>query len=320
MRTKEKSSQIKVMVTTSYRFENRYVKEWLGCMAAADIIKFDGKTETYWLPTNRSNIMELKAVALTAPTLYGGFFKVAECFRKDGPSGVPYNAYHKFDELMALTQGPFFRDQLVQKFIPSVPELHQQLITGLEVLDIGCGEGISTFAMARHFPKSKFYGVDLSQSALAKARDKEDEMGLTNVEFINADITQMPSDWTDKFDYLFMHFVLHDLSYPTKALREMHRVLKPGGTLSVVESNTHSNLQENLDMRDRENILIEYIYSLLNCMPTSLYPGDGAAGLGAMWGREKAKESLEQANFRVVMVTEAYKEGVHLMCKKPMTS
>ena len=43
------------------------------------------------------------------------------------PTGVAYGKYPKFDELMAMTQGVFFQDHLIQEFIPSMPHLHQQL-------------------------------------------------------------------------------------------------------------------------------------------------------------------------------------------------
>ncbi len=66
----------------------RYVREWLGCMASANIVNFDPKEGKFWLPSHRANIMELKGLVMTLPVLYGGFFKVAECFRKDGPAGV----------------------------------------------------------------------------------------------------------------------------------------------------------------------------------------------------------------------------------------
>ena len=65
----------------------RYVREWLGCMAAANIVNFDPTDEKFWLPAHRSNIMDLKALAMTSPILCRGFFQVADCFRKGGPAG-----------------------------------------------------------------------------------------------------------------------------------------------------------------------------------------------------------------------------------------
>ncbi len=188
---------------------------------------------------------------------------------------------------------------------------------GIVVLDIGCSEGVSTITMAKHFPRSRVYGLDVSKLALSKARDTAAEMGLSNVEFIYADISLMPPEWTDKFDYLFMNFVLHDLAYPYKALRDMNRVLKPGGTLSVVETTGNAKLQDNLEVPDRDSVVVEYMYSLLNCMPTSLYY-KGGAGLGAMWGRENACAALEEAGFQVLSMTDVPSQsGLHLMCKKP---
>ncbi|XP_022106778.1 uncharacterized protein LOC110987924 [Acanthaster planci] len=108
-------------------FKERYVREWLGCMTSARIISCDPKGEKFWLPTHRAGIMDLKLLALTPPILCGGFHQVAECFKRDGPTGVSYSHYPKFDELMGIMQGPFFCDKLVQVVIPSIPQLLQQL-------------------------------------------------------------------------------------------------------------------------------------------------------------------------------------------------
>ncbi|XP_038079119.1 ubiquinone/menaquinone biosynthesis C-methyltransferase UbiE-like [Patiria miniata] len=297
-------------------FKERYVREWLGCMTSARVVNFDPKEEKYWLPAHRSNITELKGLAMSAPILCGGFLQVAECFKRNGPPGVSNSQYPKFDELMELTQGPWFHNKFLQEFIPSMPQIQKQLNDGIEVLDAGCGTGLSTRIIAGHFPKSRFSGIDLSKPGILEAREMATKKGLSNVEFLASDITQLPSDWTAKFDYVFISFVLHDLTYPDKALREMHRVLKSGGTLSIIEVNSHSKLQDNLAFEDQDRICVDFTYSLFNCLPTSLVDKDGA-GLGAFMGREVGKKMLETANFEVISITEIATESMHLMCKKP---
>ncbi|XP_038077314.1 sterol 24-C-methyltransferase-like [Patiria miniata] len=297
----------------------RYVREWLGCMTSARIVCFDSEAERFWLPAHRSGILELKGLALFPPILYGGFHQVAECFKRDGPSGVSSEHYPKFDELMGFMQGPFFRDELVQKVIPSMPQLLKQLNDGIEVLDAGCGIGDSTRIMASRFPKSRFYGLDFSEHAVGSAREAAAQSGLTNVEFTRGDLGEMPADWAGKFGYVYMNLVLHDLPYPAKAIREMYRLLRPGGTLSLIEINGYSKLRDNLTKyEDQGKVNVSYTFSLYNCMPTSLFL-EGGAGFGAFWGREEAQKMLEKFKFEVVSVSEVTSDLMHLMCRKPST-
>ncbi|XP_022087018.1 uncharacterized protein LOC110977324 [Acanthaster planci] len=305
-----------VEIADAGNFKERYVREWLGAMTAARVVNFDPEEEKYWLPVHRSNITELRGLAMSAPILCGGFLQVVGCFQKDGPPGVPFSQYPRFDELMTVTQGPWFHTKMIQEFIPSMPQIQKQLDEGIEVLDAGCGAGLSTRILAGHFPKSRFCGVDLSESAILEVKETAKETGLTNVEFLASDISRLPTDWTERFHFVFISFVLHDLSYPAQVLLEMYRVLRPGGTLSIIEVNSHSKLKDNLAFEDRDRICLDYTYSVLNCLPTSLVQGDGA-GLGAFLGREEAQKMLETANFEVVAITEIATESMHIMCKKP---
>ncbi|XP_038076642.1 demethylmenaquinone methyltransferase-like [Patiria miniata] len=299
--------------------KERYVREWLGCMAASDIVTFEPAQERYWLPAHRMGILQSSMLSMAIPCLAGGFFEVAECFKKNGPAGVEYDKYPKLDEVLDKLHQPFFRDQFLQEFIPSMPKLLQQLKRGIQVLEVGCCEGDSLRMLASCFPKTAVYGLDISPTVIKQARVKTKELGLTNLEFVCEDVCAMPADWTWKFDYIFIYFVLHDLSYPDTGLREMYRVLKPGGTLSVVDTVTHTKLQDNIADEDKGYVLTQFTMSLMNCLPVSSHPGDGA-GLGAMWGREKAREMLEDANFEVLSIsaTNAELNGLHYLCSKPI--
>ncbi|XP_071794724.1 S-adenosylmethionine-dependent methyltransferase Rv2258c-like isoform X1 [Asterias amurensis] len=301
--------------------KERYVREWLGCMAVADIVNFDPEQDTYWIPAHRvGTLTQSGLLSVAIPCLSSGFFDVAECFKKDGPAGVSMDKYPNFDQVLDKLHDPFFRDQFLQEFIPSMPHLNQQLIKGITVLEVGCCEGGSCRMLATQFPNSYVYGIDICPNFIEQAREKTTREGLSNVQFASEDVSCMPAEWTWKFDYVFVYFVLHDVSYPYKALREIHRVLKPGGTLSVVDTVTHTKLEDNLKDADRAYVLTQYTMSLMNCLPVSLYPGDGT-GLGAMWGREKAQEMLKQEDFEVVSVssTRSHLNGLHYLCKKPLS-
>lgn len=105
---------------------------------------------------------------------------------------------------------------------------------GETVLEAGCGVGAQTVTLARHSPGSRITSIDISAASLAQARRAVQASGATNVEFLQADIFRLP--FADhSFDHLFVCFVLEHLSRPLEALQSLKRVLKPGGSITVIE-------------------------------------------------------------------------------------
>jgi SAM-dependent methyltransferase len=102
------------------------------------------------------------------------------------------------------------------------------------VLEVGCGTGVQTMSLARRSPDAKFMAIDRSAASLAMARRAVKAAGLTNVEFQAADLFSLPFP-ARSFDHVFVCFVLEHLADPERALVLLRRVLKPGGTITVVE-------------------------------------------------------------------------------------
>ena len=105
---------------------------------------------------------------------------------------------------------------------------------GSTVLEIGCGTGAQTVPLAQRSPAARFTSIDLSAESLAEARRKVLQAGLTNVEFRQADIFALPFN-AESFDHLFVCFVLEHLARPAEALVILRRLLRPGGTVTVIE-------------------------------------------------------------------------------------
>jgi len=106
--------------------------------------------------------------------------------------------------------------------------------TGSRVLEAGCGVGAQTITLARSSPDALITSVDLSKASVAQARRKAKAAGLTNVQFEQADIFNLPYG-PESFDHLFLCFVLEHLSRPVDALRKLKSHLKRGGTITVIE-------------------------------------------------------------------------------------
>jgi SAM-dependent methyltransferase len=105
---------------------------------------------------------------------------------------------------------------------------------GSLVLEVGCGVGAQTVTLARRSPNARFVSVDVSADSIAEARRNANQAGLTNVGFQAADIFALPFT-TASFDHVFVCFVLEHLSSPAEALARLDRLLKPGGTITVIE-------------------------------------------------------------------------------------
>lgn len=105
---------------------------------------------------------------------------------------------------------------------------------GEKVLDISCGTGLVTFPVAREVdPDGSVTGIDLSEGMIEKARDEADEMELTNVSFEHMDAEELNLP-DASFDVAINSLGLMYYPNPEKAIREMHRVVKPGGRAAAL--------------------------------------------------------------------------------------
>jgi SAM-dependent methyltransferase len=105
---------------------------------------------------------------------------------------------------------------------------------GSTVLETGCGVGAQTVTLAARSPDALFTSIDVSAASLAEAKRRIDSAGLTNVTFQQADVFALPFA-PESFDHVFVCFVLEHLRRPVEALAALSGVLRPGGTIVVIE-------------------------------------------------------------------------------------
>ncbi len=120
----------------------------------------------------------------------------------------------------------FFVPALFGEWAPRIATLAAAL-PGQTALDVACGTGVLARALARHVGPERVVGVDCNDEMLAVARRIAPEVGWQR-----ATAESLPFD-DDRFDVVGCQFGLMFFTNRVQALREMWRVLRPGGALVV---------------------------------------------------------------------------------------
>ncbi len=287
----------------------RYVREWLGGMVAGEVIDYDPTDATYVLPPDHAAVLtrtagpdNLACVAQFVAMLGEVEQKIIDRFRYGG--GLPYTDYPRFHTLMAEQSGQRFDAELVDIVLPLVEGLPERLRAGADVADIGCGSGHAINVMAQAFPASTFTGIDFSDEGLAAGRAEAQRLGLTNATFISRDVAALEA--ADTYDVVTAFDAIHDQAQPARVLEAIHRALRPGGVLLMVDIKASSNLEDN---KGAPLATYKYTVSTMHCMSVSL--ALGGAGLGTVWGRQLAESMLADAGFGDLTVIERESDPVN---------
>ncbi len=138
------------------------------------------------------------------------------------------------------------------------------------VLEAGCGVGAQTKIIATKNPDTNFISVDLSEDSIKEAKGMIKSLGINNVEVKQADIYKLPFK-DETFDSVIICFVLEHLTYPIKALNELKRVLKKGGTMVAIEGD-HGSTFFYPDSK--------YAYAAINCQIKLQKQSGGNSNIG----------------------------------------
>ncbi len=118
------------------------------------------------------------------------------------------------------------------------PKIHQRIAEAVAdavpVLDIACGDG-RLIGFIASGSGCKTYGVDISVSHLAEAREKAEARGISHLVLLAAGDAQKLCFLDESFGSLIMLYSLHEIQRLPQALKEARRVLRPGGKFIVVD-------------------------------------------------------------------------------------
>jgi 2-polyprenyl-3-methyl-5-hydroxy-6-metoxy-1,4-benzoquinol methylase len=278
----------------------RYVREWLNTMVVGRVVDYEPTTKAYHLPMEHAAFLTRAAGAdnLAFYSQYIGLFgtiedKIIDCFYKGG--GLPYAAFGRFHEIMAEDSGMNIVEPLLDTILPLVPGLMEELHRGIEVMDVGCGRGRAMLRMAQAFPNSRFHGFDFSEEAIAIARADVEKMKLANLHFEVKDAATWHE--SNRYDLITTFDAIHDQAQPGRVLSNIFSALKPGGVYLMQDVAGSSHVHQDFDLPLGPLL---YTVSTMHCMSVSL--AQNGAGLGTMWGKEKALELLGQAGFSTTEV------------------
>ncbi|MCF8302641.1 MAG: bifunctional demethylmenaquinone methyltransferase/2-methoxy-6-polyprenyl-1,4-benzoquinol methylase UbiE [Bacteroidales bacterium] len=159
--------------------------------------------------------------------------------------------YDLINRLFTLRMDELWRKKAVRECLKHNP---------LHIMDLGTGTGDLALRIAKQAPSIHITGYDFSQPMLDIALKKAREERAKNVEFIEGDAAQMPFR-DNSFDAITIAFAFRNMTFnnPNRSsyLTEMHRTLKPGGKLVIVESSQ----PKNLIIRKLHHLYLEHIVS-----------------------------------------------------------
>jgi len=276
----------------------RWVREWLRAQAAARLVMYHGDGRFALTPEAGLVLADENSPAFAA----GGFHALPQQFAvlerlpaafKTGV-GLPYDAFGPegaagIERFLA----PWFRTFLVPLVLPALDGVVPKLQAGAKVADVGCGAGLALLEMAAAYPRSEFHGYDISQHAIARARENATRAAAGNVTFHDANGDALPADAS--FDLVTTFDCIHDMTHPATVMRAIRRALKPDGTWLIADINAKPTFEENLERNPM--VAMMYSISVLSCLSSALSV-PGGAGLGTLGFSEPlAREMTAAAGF-----------------------
>ncbi len=281
----------------------RYAREWLEQQAVAGILEVvaearDPRGRRFGLSDAHAEVLldrdslSYMPVALGVVGVARALPLVLEAFRTGG--GVPYASYGAdLREFISRINRPMFLNLLTQEWFPAVPGLVERLQADppARVLDVGCGTGWSSIAIARGFPKAKVVGIDLDEASVAEARANAEASGVadrTTFEVRNAADPALEGG----FDLVCAFEAIHDMTDPVGALRAMRSLQAEGGIVLVADERVADEFTTDVDDAER----FQWGWSALHCLPCAL-TDPPAAGTGTVMRTPTLHEYARAAGF-----------------------
>jgi SAM-dependent methyltransferase len=276
----------------------RYAREWLEQQATAGVLEADltSGTPVFRLPTDAAeslldpdSVSYLGATIRQLASLRAVIDPVAEAFRTG--AGV---APELFGAESADGQGgsnrPVYLSTLPREWLPNIEPFRTKLEAGpTRVIDIGCGHGWSSIALAKAYPQATVDGYDPDVYSIEQARAHAEDAGVgERVRFHSVDAATI-----DATADLAMAFeCVHDMPNPVAVLGAARRTLDDDGAMLVVDERT----RERFDGAPHELESYFYGWSIFDCLPAGRSTSPSAA-TGTVMRPDTLRGYAEEAGF-----------------------
>lgn len=284
----------------------RYAREWLEQQAVAGVliaaaVAEDPYESGYELPAAHVPVLldedSPYFVAPMAGFLAGiaGALPALESAFRTG-EGVAYSAYgaDTRDAIAGLNR-PMYRGELARQWLAALPDIQGRLASGAaRVLDLGCGQGWSSVALAEAFPGIRVVGVDRDEPSLAQARRHAQRAGVADrLTFHTGDATEAALAGDGRYDLVCVFEALHDIADPVAALAAARGLLADGGAVLVADEKVAETFTAPGDDVERLN----YAVSVTHCLPATRAEG-AVEEAGAVLRPDTVRGFAERAGYR----------------------
>lgn len=285
--------------------DTRYAEEWLEQQAIAALIEV---AESGSRSERRYRLSEAQALVLADQTspFYGGALglllagtsvvlpQLVDAFRTG--DGISFGGYGDDVRLgQALFNKTPFLEQLTQEWIPALGVGSLLEAPGATVLDVGCGTGWSSIALARAYPGLSILGIDSDDASVIDARSNAAGAGVSDrVQF---EVALADEPLSASYDVALYLECLHDLGHPVESLAAVRAALKPGGVVVVMDERAEEEFTPDASPIERAFAG----FSVVHCLPVGRSEPDSAA-TGTLFRPAVLREYAARAGFDSVEI------------------
>jgi SAM-dependent methyltransferase len=278
----------------------RYAREWLEQQATAGIVTADVGRDpiTFSLPAghaevllDRDSLAYAGASVSQLSSITTAFDQVVEAFRTGG--GVAYDAFGPDNiEGQGGSNRPVYLTTLPNDWLPRIPALHDRLGADppARVVDVGCGTGWSSIAIAKAYVKVTVDGIDPDKISIELARKHAAAEGVDDrVRFTRANgalVAGGPFDVATAFE------CVHDMARPVEVLTAVRASLADDGAMLVVDERTRERFTGEPDPHEA----YFYGWSIFDCLPTGMYD-QPSVGTGTVMRASTLERYARDAGF-----------------------
>ncbi len=273
----------------------RYAREWLEQQASTGIVTVDGAGR-FALPADAAEVLtdpaSLSYLAPLARMFCAAGMQMPallEAYRTGG--GVGWAAFgNDMRESQADMNRPWFEHALPGA-LSGVTDLDAALRRpGARIVDVGCGGGWSTIALARAYPGATVEGVDVDAPSVELARRNAADAELADrVSFSLADGAGLGQA---RYDAAFAFECVHDMPRPVDVLAAIRRAVVPVAPVVIMDEAVADRFQAPGD--DIEKIM--YAFSILICLPDGM-AHQPSAGTGTVMRPDTLRRYAREAGF-----------------------